>query len=393
MDEGLRRSFKFLARPTGQQEARLTRMLGAHCDLYNAALQERRDAWQIAGVTRRLGDQSADLPWIRANVADQGEWSAWSQQETLRRLDRSFQAFFRRVKAGQTPGFPRFKAKTRWDSVTFNIGNGARWLPETGRLALVGIGHLKVHAHREIRGRIKTVTLRREGRRWFVVFSCDRVPARPLPKTGKRCGVDVGVTVFAALDDGVMFENPKYLAASADDLARLQKTHAATGRRSVKRRRKIGDLHRKVARQRRDFHHKAAYQLVRDHDLIVVEKLPVTNMVRRAKPKPDPDLPGEFLPNGQAAKTGLNRSIHDAGWAQFLTFLDAKAEDAGRRVVKVPAHHTSQMCHQCGHVDAGNRVIQAEFRCLACGHEANADTNAAKNILRLGLVASADHPV
>jgi putative transposase len=146
----------------------------------------------------------------------------------------------------------------------------------------------------------------------------------------------------------------------------------------------IAHLHRKVASQRRNAAHQLSRRLVNDYDLIVLEDLVITNMVRTPRAKADPDSVGAFLPNGAAAKAGLNRSIHDAGWATLASLLSYKAESAGRTVVRVSAHHTSQRCGECGHVDAGNRVTQAVFRCLGCGHEDHADLNAARNILRAG---------
>ena len=143
--------------------------------------------------------------------------------------------------------------------------------------------------------------------------------------------------------------------------------------------------HRKVANCRRDFHHKTARTLVQTYDLIAVEDLAIANMVRRATPVPDPDNPGQFLPNGAAAKTGLNRSISDAGWGQFVSILRAKAEDAGRTVIEVDPRHTSDRCEACGHAAKENRVTQAVFACRRCGHRAQADEHAARNILRAGL--------
>ena len=136
---------------------------------------------------------------------------------------------------------------------------------------------------------------------------------------------------------------------------------------------------------RRDFHHKTARTLVETYDLIAVEDLAIANMVRRAKPVPDPDNPGQFLPNGAAAKSGLNRSISDAGWGQFISILRAKAEDAGRTLIEVDPRHTSDGCESCGHAARENRVTQAEFVCQRCGHTAQADEHAARNILRAGL--------
>ena len=143
--------------------------------------------------------------------------------------------------------------------------------------------------------------------------------------------------------------------------------------------------HRTIANQRRDFHHKTARQLVGSYDVIAVEDLTIANMVRRPKPRPDPETPGGFLPNGAAAKSGPNRSISDAGWGAFVTILRAKAEEAGRTVVGVDPRHTSDRCDRCGHSAKENRVSQAVFRCQACSYTAHADEHAATNILRAGL--------
>jgi len=146
-------------------------------------------------------------------------------------------------------------------------------------------------------------------------------------------------------------------------------------------------VHRKVRNQRKDLAHKLSREIVNRYDLIVHEDLKIPNVVRRPKPRQAED--GTFEPNGAAAKAGLNRSIADAGWGQLLRFIAYKAEDAGREVIAVNPHHTSQRCSSCGHVDAENRRTQAEFRCQVCGHEAHADVNAAINILRAGRVRQA----
>ncbi|HMG65037.1 MAG TPA: transposase, partial [Streptosporangiaceae bacterium] len=257
---------------------------------------------------------------------------------------------------------------------------------------LKGIGHVRVHQHRAVKGQVKTVTVKREGRRWYVVLSCDDVPAEPLPATGSEMGMDMGIVHFVTTSDGAHVPNPRRLAASGGKLAVAQRDLSRKKRGSKRRRKtvaRVAALHGKVRRQRLDHSHKTALALVREHDVIVHEALSVANMTRRAKPNPDPEMPGAFLPNGGSAKTGLNKSINDAGWGVFLAILHAKAESAGRVVIEVNPRHTSQRCAICGHVAAGNRVSQAEFRCLACGHKAHADVNAAKNILRAGLALQA----
>ena len=304
---------------------------------------------------------------------------------TLLRLDRAFQAFFRRVKAGETPGFPRFRSWRRFDSVEWPDVTGWKLNEDSRRIYLQGVGRVKVRLHRPLRGTPKTITVRRIGHRWQVTLFCTNVPAQPLPATGRQVGVDVGVTVLAGLSDGRLIDNPRHLRASEERLAGAHQLVAGRRRGSSRRRRageRVERLHRKIRNQRRDFLHKLSRSLVNDHDLIAVEKLAITNMTRRPKPMPD-DL-GGFAPNGAAAKSGLNQSILDAGWGTLITMLTYKAEDAGRYLVAVNSRHTSQTCSHCGQVDRDSRH-RTVFRCVGCGHEAHADVNAAVNILRAGL--------
>ena len=385
----MRRSYKFLLRPTRRQEIALAACLEDHRQLYNAALEHRRTAYRMAGVTIRYGDQSAELKHIRADDPDgQGRWSFSSQQATLRRLDKAFAAFFRRVKAGQKPGFPRFKGRGWFDTVEWpKDGDGCRWdsqpeHPTATFVRLQGIGHVRVHQHRPVRGRVKTISVKREGRRWYVILSCDDVPAEPLPTTGAVVGIDMGVASLVTTSDGTQVANPRHLAATADRLAAAQRDLAGKKRGSKRRLKavaRVAALHAKVRRQRLDHAHKTALALVRAYDVIVYEDLRITNMIRSASGTIE--QPGRNV----AQKSGLNRSILDAGWGVFLRVLAYKAESAGRELIAVNPANTSRTCARCGHCAAENRVTQAEFACTACGHTAHADVNAAENILRAGL--------
>ena len=392
----MRRSFKFVLRPTVKQAIALSEMLRDHCSLYNGALEERRGAYRQCGLTVTYGMQSAQLTEIRAfDPQWQGRWSFSSQQATLRRLDKAFAAFFRRVKAGRTPGYPRFRGVGWFDTVEFpKDGDGCRWdsTPHdpVRRVRFRGVGHVRVHQHRPVLGRVKTVSVKREGTRWFVILSCDEVPAQPLPATGKTAGIDVGVAHFLTTSHGAHVPNPRHGRRAADRLAAAQQALSRCQRRSRRRHnavRTVAALHDKVRRQRLDHAHKTALALLRDFDVIAHEKLCITNMVRGPKPKPDPARPGVFLPNGAAAKARLNRSIHDAGWGVFLGILADKADSAGRVLIPVDPRNTSRTCPECGHVSGENRVTQAQFVCVACGHAANADVVGAVNVAdRAGLV-------
>ncbi|MGW3823098.1 RNA-guided endonuclease InsQ/TnpB family protein [Streptomyces sp. NPDC005071] len=401
------RAYKFLMRPTVRQEQALGAMLRDHCSLYNGALQERRDAYRHPSKTNiKYGMQSGQLKEIRAfDPERQGRWSFSSQQATLRRLDKAFAAFFRRIKAGDKPGYPRFRGVNWFDTVDFpKDGDGCRWDstphdPVT-RVRFQGVGHVKVHQHRAVAGNVKTVSVKREGRKWFVVLTAEQARPEPLTPTGSVVGIDLGIANFLAGSDGSFAANPRHgrkaaakLEAAQQALARYprRKAHDRTAnhQRAVE---KVAKLHGRVRRQRLDHAHKTALTLVREHDFIAYEDLKIHNMSKAPAPKPDPGHPGGFLPNGASSKAGLNRSIADAGWGVFLTILNAKAESAGREVMAVDPRNTSRQCPACGHTAKENRPTQAKFHCVSCGHDAHADTVGAINVLRAGLVRREAQP-
>jgi putative transposase len=401
------RAYKFLLRPTVRQEQALGEMLHDHCSLYNGALQERRDAWRhVSKTSVKYGTQSAQLKEIRAfDPERQGRWSFSSQQATLRRLGKAFAAFFRRVKSGDTPGYPRFRGVNWFDTVDFpKDGDGCRWnstphAPAT-RVRFQGVGHVRVNQHRPVVGHVKTVSVKREGRKWFVVLSVEQNQPEPLPATGSAVGIDLGIANFLADSNGEFVPSPRHGRRAAAKLQAAQQALSRFPRRKAKERtanhrravEKVAQLHGKVRRQRLDHAHKTALGLVRAHDFIAHEDLKIRNMSKAPAPKPDPDQPGIFLPNGAAAKAGLNKSINDAGWGVFLTILYAKAESAGREVIAVDPRNTSRTCPECGHTAKGNRPTQEKFHCVACGHTAHADTVGATNVLRAGLVRRDANP-
>lgn len=404
------RAFTFRLYPTRGQQLRLNSMLASHCDLYNAALQERRDAYRHPSRTRAsYTTQAKQLTAIRRVCPEQAVWSFTSQQQTLRRLDKAFQAFFRRVKNGDTPGYPRFRSKARFDSVDFRHGDGCRMLltrpdgtpfvrrsgrQREARLYVQGVGHVRVLLHRTLPDGavLGHLSVKREGRgrgtRWHVVVPVE-TPEEALPRMGAVVGLDLatGANGLAWTSDGTNLPNPRHLHHAGEKLAAAQRRLAGQQRGSTRRRKqvaKVAALHGRVRRARLDHLHKTARQVVTDYDVIAVEALRTANMTRRPKPVPDPDRPGVFLPNNAAAKAGLNKSILDTGWGVFLTLLHAKAESAGRVVIEVDPKNTSRTCHECGHIAAENRNDRT-FRCVKCGHSDHADVNAARNILRAGL--------
>lgn len=386
----MRRAYKFRAYPTQPQQRRLVRLLADHCDLYNAALEERREAWRMRKARICYGTQSAQLKEIRAGDRDgQGRHSFTAQQQTLRRLNAAFQAFYDRCQARRQPGYPRFKPHSRFDQVMFVAGDGAKWQPASGdrwaRASFQAVGTVKVRQHRPVRDTVKTLQLKREHRRWYVIVVSDSEPV-PLPAAGREVGVDLGVTRFLTTSDGEVIANPKFLAASAEAIADLQsrKDRARPGSGNRKRlRRKLAREWRKVSNRRRDFHHKTARALVGSCDVVALERLRTANMTRRPKPRPDPARPGSYLPNRASAKAGLNKAVLDAGWAQFITILTGKAEEAGRRVILVNPAGTSITCHRCA--ARCTRPRQNAVICPVHG-PMDADVNGARNVyVRAGL--------
>ncbi len=324
------RAYKFLMRPTVGQTIALGEMLRDHCGLYNGALQELREAFRHSSKTSvKYGQQSRQLKEIRAFDPERhGRWSFSSQQATLRRLDKAFSAFFRRIKSGETPGYPRFRGVNWFDTVDFpKDGDGCRWGstphdPVT-RVRFQGVGHVKVNQHRPVVGRVKTVSVKREGRKWFVVLTAEQEQPEPLPKTGSVVGIDMGIANFLADSNGNFVPNPRHGRKAAARLEAAQRSLARFPRvRRDKRTKnhqrameKVATLHGEVRRQRLDHAHKTALDLVRQHDFIAHEDLKIRNMVRAVEPKPDPETPGSFLPNGAASpprRTGPHRTSSTA---------------------------------------------------------------------------------
>jgi putative transposase len=385
----VRRAFKFRAYPTRPQEGRAVQLLADHCDLYNAALEERREAWRMRRVSVGYGMQSAQLREIRrADPAGQGRHSFTAQQQTLRRLHAVFATFYQRAKKGKA-GYPRFKPHGRFNQAGFVACDGAKWTPASpggwARATFQAVGSVKVRQHRPVPGTVKFLQLKREQRRWYVIVITDTAPA-PLPAVGRAVGVDMGVARFLTTSDGQVAANPKFLAASAGVIAGLQRRKDRAQRCSGNRRRlrrQLAREWRKVRNRRRDFHHQTARALVNTCDVIALENLATVGLTRRPAPKPDPDHVGAFLPNAAAAKAGLNKAILDAGWAQFANILTGKAEEAGRHVVFVNPARTSIGCHRCGR--RCTRPRQDTVICPVHGRM-DADLNGARNIAtRAGL--------
>lgn len=338
------KTYQYRLFPTRQQVLALEGQLAEACALYNAALQERRDAYRKAHTSLSYYDQANQLKALRAE-GHLGLVNFSACQDVLRRVQKTFDAFFRRVKAGQKAGYPRFKSRRRFDSYTFpSYGDGCK-VRDNGKLYCQGIGEIKVKWHRELTGTIKTVTLKREAGHWSVCFSVE-CECSPLPESAEAVGIDVGLEHFATLSDGTTIENPRYFKTAQAKLRRAQRK-VARRKRGSHRRRKAGQhlqrVHAHIKNQRKDFHHKTARLLVNRYGLIAVEDLNITG-----------------LASGMLAK-----AVHDVGWGLFLLILFAKAAEAARIGVKVYAPGTSQEC-PCGALVPKALGDRWHF-CKACG--------------------------
>ena len=360
MSEDVRKAYKYKLRPTPDQERQLEQTLWRCRTLYNIALEQRITAYRRCGVTLTCYQQQAELPDLKATFPEYGDIHSQVLQDVLTRLDKTYQAFFRRVKAGQTPGFPRFQGRNRYHSFTYKqYGNGARL--DNSFLVLSKIGRVAVRWSRPLEGTPKTVTISQEADGWYAVISCADVPAQPLPPTGRETGIDVGLKVFLITADGDVVENPRLHRRGEKQLKKAQRRVSRRKKGSKRRGKAVGLLgkqHQTVKRQRADFHHKTALALLRDYDTIYLEDLQVANMVRNRH---------------------LAKSISDAGWAQFRSILEAKAVYAGRRVVAVPPAYTSQDCSGCGARIPKSLSVRTHV-CTTCGLVLDRDENAARNI-------------
>ena len=362
------RSYRYRLMPSRQQAETLARWLRLTRELYNAALQERRDAWDKQRVSVSRYDQHAQIPAVRAERSDLAAVPVVVLRGAIHRLDKAFTAFFRRVKVGEKPGFPRFKSARRWNTIEFDNPIGDDPVIAGGKRVKVPLlGKVKLHYHRPLEGRPRTMKITLDGDgHWYVSIACNDVPAKPLPPTGVCVGIDLGLLTFAATSDGELIANPRPLRAARIVLERAQRRVSRRKRGSQRRRRAVRLLARKhahVANIRREHAISTARSLVARYDTIYVEDLNVRGLARSV----------------------LSKSVHDAAWSTFRHWLACKAESAGRQVVEVNPRGTSQTCSRCGCSPSAKMSLAVRvFQCAACGFVIDRDVNAAINIKALG---------
>ncbi len=364
--QSIRKTFKYKLKPTPEQERLLERTVMLCRHIYNAAIGERREAWRMRGVSISYYHQKAELPGIKEAMPDYGEVNSQVLQDVVLRVDCAFQAFFRRIASGELPGYPRFHGRDRYNSFTYpQVGEHGGARLDNGVLVLSKLGRIVVRWSRPLEGTPKTVTISREADGWYGCFSCAEVPVAPLEPTGQETGIDLGLASFATLADGAMIHNPRCYRTAERHLKRMQRCVARRKKGSNRRRKAVQLLARAyqtVKRQRQDFHHKSALQLVRHYDTIYYEDLQTANMVKNHH---------------------LAKSISDAGWSQFLSILAFKAANAGKQAVAVPPAYTSQDCSGCTERIAKSLSVRTHV-CTSCGLVMDRDENAARNILQYG---------
>jgi putative transposase len=355
----VRKTYKEKLRPAPAQERALAEVLWRCRHLYNTALEQRITAWQRRRISLSHYQQETELKDIRAAFPHYAAIHSHVLQDVLARLDKTYQAFFRRLRRGDKAGFPRYKGRTRYHSFTFKeYGNGATL--DNGFLVLSKIGRIAVQWSRPLAGTPKTVTVSHEADGWYVAISCADVPVQLLPATRQEIGIDLGIEAFATLSDGTRIFHPGWYRTAERALKTAQRRVARRKRGSNRRRKAVTLLakaHQTVRRRRQDFHHKTALQLVRANDTIYHEDLQVRNMVKNHH---------------------LAKSISDAGWSAFLAILAFKAASAGKRVVAVDPAFTSQTCSGCGVIVSKGLSVRWHA-CPECGTSLHRDHNAARN--------------
>jgi putative transposase len=354
------KAFVYRLFPSKSQRARLEAVRETCRHFYNGLLRDRKDAYESRGVSVTKAEQLRKVKVEKDTSPYALDIHSHILQNVVADLDKAFQAFFRRVKAGETPGYPRFKGKNRSHGFGFKeYGNGFKI--DGRRLKLSGIGRIAVRWHREIEGKIKTCRVTCKAGKWYVSFSCEVEKPGPLPKAGREIGIDLGLLRLATLSDGEPISNPRWYRRIERQLRVIQRMIARRMLGGSRRRKAVRRLQRlmvKVANARKDYLNKFANDLIRRFDRIVLEDLRVAAMAR-----------GRFA-----------KSILDAGWSYLLTRLTRMAESAGREIELVDPAYTSRTCSGCGVIFEHLKLSDRWVSC-ACGTSLDRDHNAAINIL------------
>ena len=368
-------AYKYELKPNGEQQRRMRRFAGSCRHVYNKALalqQERHEAGEkklgYAALCKSLTEWKAQPETLWLN-----ETPSQALQQSLKNLERAYKNFFEK-----RADFPRFKKKGHSDS--FRYPQGIKLDQGNSRVFLPKLGWLRYRNSRDVLGEVKNVTVSQSGGKWFISIQTEREVDQPLPN-GEAVGIDMGIARFATLSDGSHIEPLNSFKKHQQRLARYQRAMSRKTKFSSnwkKAKAKVQRVHTRIANARKDFLHKASCQISQNHAMIAIEDLQVRNMSKSAK--------GNSEQHGKMVKqkSGLNRSILDQGWGEFRRQLEYKVSWNGGMLLAVPPHNTSRTCPCCGHIAKENRITQAEFLCVDCGYENNADVVGAINVLERG---------
>ncbi len=360
----MRKIYLYKARINKQTEANCSQWLEICRTLYNLALDQRISIYKQCKKSISTYTQMNQLPELKEAYPEFKVVGSQVLQDVIERLDKAYKSFFQRIKQGNgKAGFPRFKSKNRYDSFTLKQTG---WKLEGRYLYVKNIGRFKLFLSRDIEGDIKTITIRRSpASQWFISFSCDNVPIKEVPVTNAEVGIDVGIKSFCVSSDGNQIQNPKYFRQSEKLLRRRQRSLCRRKKGSNRRgktRLLVAKAHEKITNQRKDFLHKVANFYIEAYQTIYIEDLNIKGMIKNRH---------------------LSKSISDCSWGMFFNFLSYKAEGAGREVIKVPPHNTSQICSTCGEKVPKSLSIRVH-QCPFCNLSLDRDLNASINILRFG---------
>jgi putative transposase len=364
------KTFKYRLYPTKAQRSQLQHLLDTCRWAYNKTIEVRRNAWQEHGASLSLYDTNRLLAQWRAEDEWLGSGHAQAQQNAQLRVDLAFQAFFRRVKNGEPPGYPRFRSKERYDSFTYPQEKGNWRFFDDERLRLSKVGSVKIKLHRPIEGKAKTLTVRRDAvGNWWACFSCEVEP-RLLPPSPEVVGIDLGLTAFATLSNGETTERQRWMKRDAGDVARLQRKKERLPTGSPERHKAVRALqhaYQRQTNQRDNFAHQESRKLVNRYGLIVFEDLDIAGMQKNGYPT-------------------INRGIADVAWDKFVRYTQYKAAEAGRACLLVNPRGTTQECSDCGQVVPKDLSVRTHD-CPHCGLKMGRDLNASLNILARGLAS------